>query len=88
MFTDFDQTLAAFTEAFRQMNWVQVLMFTLFFLVVWFLPAIVALFCNRRHLGKIFIANIPAIASWVVWFGLLAWAATGRLTQKKIAEEP
>ncbi|SHF20959.1 hypothetical protein SAMN04487965_1635 [Microbulbifer donghaiensis] len=86
MFTDFEQMLTSFIDAFSNMGLAKGVLFALFFLAVWFLPAIAALFFNRRHLGKIFLANIPAIASWVVWFALLAWAVTGKMRARKEAE--
>lgn len=49
-----------------------------FFLVVYFLPAILAVFFNRRHLTKIFLANIPAGLSWIAWVALIIWAITGK----------
>ena len=89
MFTDFEQTIATFNEAFSRMDLLQALLFALFFLFVWFLPAIVAVFRNRQHLGKIFLANVPAIASWIAWFALLVWAATGRRkVDREAAMEP
>ncbi|SDK54486.1 hypothetical protein SAMN05216212_2607 [Microbulbifer yueqingensis] len=78
-------------QALQSMGLLKGLLFALFFLVVWFLPALVALVANRRHAGKIFLACIPAIASWIAWFALLAWAATGRYQQwgrKPVADEP
>ncbi|WP_323846450.1 superinfection immunity protein [Microbulbifer magnicolonia] len=86
MFTDFEQTLASFIDAFTNMGLAKGILFALFFLAVWFLPVIAALFFNRRHLGKIFLANIPAIASWVAWFALLAWAVTGKMRDKRASK--
>ena len=47
------------------------------FLAVYFFPSIIASFRNRRHLGKIFLANIPAGLSWIAWLALMAWAFSG-----------
>ena len=55
------------------------------FLAIYFLPSIIASFRNRRHLGKIFLANIPAGLSWIAWIALIVWAFTGK--QKKPAEQ-
>lgn len=45
---------------------------------VYFLPSLLALLFNRRDKRKILVANIPAGFSFVLWFGVLAWALTGR----------
>ncbi|MBW8184975.1 superinfection immunity protein [Shewanella nanhaiensis] len=45
---------------------------------IYFLPSIIAVLLNREHKGKIMAANIPAGISWIVWFGILAWAISGR----------
>lgn len=83
MFADLDQKIAGIIEALSSMGMVKGMLFALFFLAVWFLPAIAAIFFNRRHLGKIFLANIPAIASWMAWLALLAWAVTGKVRNRK-----
>ncbi|RXJ71356.1 hypothetical protein CS022_21255 [Veronia nyctiphanis] len=56
-------------------------------IVVWFVPTIIAIFCNRKHLGKIFIANVPAGLSWIAWSALIIWAATGKMKSKKTKDE-
>lgn len=56
------------------------------FIAIYFLPSIIASFRNRRHLGKIFVANIPAGFSLIAWFTLIVWAVTGK--QKKAVEKP
>jgi Na+/proline symporter len=48
--------------------------FVIVFLVGVFLPTIMAHFFNRENRKKIFLANIPAIISWVAW-GTLVVAA-------------
>ena len=48
------------------------------FFIVYFLPSILAILLNREHKGKIMAANVPAGISWIVWFGILAWAISGR----------
>ncbi|MDR6985072.1 putative RND superfamily exporter protein [Rheinheimera pacifica] len=79
---DITQQFDFFMSQLTSMNLIQAVAFTLFFLFVWFLPTVVALFFNRRNLKVIFVANVPAIISWIVWFGLMGWAATGKLTNK------
>ncbi|MBB3060661.1 superinfection immunity protein [Microbulbifer rhizosphaerae] len=85
---DFSQLINKLAEAFSGMSLVQALLFVLLFMAVWFLPTIVALFCNRKHLGKILLANVPAGLSWVAWLALLAWAVTGKVRGKNRAESP
>lgn len=79
---DITQQFDFFMSQLTSMNLIQAVVFTLFFLFVWFFPTVVALFLNRRNLKMIFVANVPAVISWIVWFGLLGWAATGKLTSK------
>jgi len=77
------------TEFFHQLGQVNPLFwvaFIPFLLAVYFIPSIIAYFRNRQHLGKIFLANIPAGFSWIAWFALIAWAFTGK--QKNVAEQP
>lgn len=81
MMSDIEALVQQFWQSLQSMGLLKGLLFVLFFLAVWFLPALVALVANRRHAGKIFLACIPAIASWIAWLALLAWAATGRYQQ-------
>lgn len=87
MFTDLDQTMAGFVEALSSMGVAKGFLFALFFFAVWFLPSILAIFLNRRHLGKIAAANVPAGLSWVAWLALLAWAVTGKMRVKRGQKE-
>ncbi|HAW94417.1 MULTISPECIES: superinfection immunity protein [unclassified Arsukibacterium] len=59
------------------------LWFVPLFLVIYFIPTLIAMFCNRRHLGKIALANIPAGLSVIAWFGLIGVAFSGKLRTKK-----
>ncbi len=52
------------------------------FLFIWFLPAIISIFLNRRHFKKIFLACIPAGFSFIAWFGLVGWAVSGKVLEK------
>lgn len=45
--------------------------------VVWFLPAILAFFFNRKQLRIIAVACVPAGFSVIAWSGLMLWAVTG-----------
>lgn len=76
------------TEFFHQLSQMSPLLWVAFipaFLAIYFLPSIIAGFLNRRHLGKIFLANIPAGFSLIAWVALIVWAFTGK--QKKAAEQ-
>lgn len=76
------------TEFFHQLSQINPLLWAVFiplFLAFYFLPSVIAIFRNRRHLGKIFLANIPAGFSWIAWMALIIWAFTGK--QKKPAEQ-
>ena len=47
-----------------------------------FVPGIVALFRNPRRAKLIFVACIPSMFSFWAWFGLLAWAVSGKEFRK------
>ncbi|WP_444940459.1 superinfection immunity protein [Microbulbifer sp. ZKSA004] len=83
MFTDVEQLLSGFSAFLSELNLLKAFLFLVFFLVVWFLPALIAFFLNRKHFGKILVANVPAGLSWLAWFALLAWAVTGKIRGKK-----
>lgn len=79
-------TIENFFATIQQMNAVTLLLFGLFFLMVWFLPSLLALLLNRQHAGKIALLNIPAGFSWIVWLALCVWAVTGKLGDKLAAK--
>ena len=81
-----NQFIAAFSSAWQQADAVFLLGFGLLFIAVWFLPSLLALAFNRQHLGKILLLNIPAGFSWIAWLALLAWAVTGKLSDKLAAK--
>ena len=59
------------------------LLFIPLFLLVWFLPTLLAVFFNSQQLKLIALANIPAGLSVIAWIGCVVWACTGKLWQKK-----
>lgn len=79
---DITEQFELFLSQLAALNAIQAIAFVFLFLAVWFLPTLLALLLNRRNAKVIFIANIPAALSWIVWFGLLGWAVTGKLTKK------
>lgn len=81
-----NQFIAAFGSAWHQADAVFLVGFGLLFLLVWFLPSLLALLCNRQHAGKIALLNIPAGFSWIAWAALLVWAVTGKLGDKLAAK--
>jgi hypothetical protein len=54
------------------------------FLAVYFIPSLIALFFNRKHLGKIVLANIPAGLSVIAWCALIGVAFSGNLLNKSV----
>lgn len=56
-------------------------------LLVWFLPALLSLFFNRKHSKLIAIACIPAGLSFLAWGALLAWAVTGKAVEKYLPQK-
>lgn len=80
------ETLTTFIDIVKDADGLSLVGFGLFFLSVWFLPALLAIVFNRRHLGKIALLNIPAILSWIAWLALLVWAVTGKLSSKMAAK--
>lgn len=51
-------------------------------LLVWFAPAIVAVFLNPKHAKLIAIACVPAGLSFIAWGALMVWAVTGKVVDK------
>lgn len=48
-------------------------------ILVWFLPALVAYFFNRKNFKVILFACIPAGLSLFAWVGLLAWSLSNQI---------
>jgi multidrug efflux pump subunit AcrB len=69
---------------FSQMNASTLALMIPALVALYFLPAILAVLLNRRHKGKIIAANVPAGFSWFLWFGVLAWAVTGRSRSEEL----
>ena len=66
-----------FTAKLMAMNGFTLAGFILLFLLVWFLPTLLASLFNRKHLGKIALLNVPAGFCWLDCTALIGWAATG-----------
>lgn len=59
-------------------------LFLTLFVLIWFLPTILALFYNPQQRKMILIINVFAIASWILWGALLIWATTGNIKGDKL----
>lgn len=55
--------------------------------VIWFLPTIIALFRNPRHIGKIFLLNIPLGLTFTPWLILLAWSFNPNISFAQLKEK-
>ncbi|QLE83697.1 superinfection immunity protein [Shewanella sp. Scap07] len=53
-------------------------------ITLWFLPAVLALFFNRKHFKLILLACIPAGLSFIAWGAVLIWAVTGKVAEKYV----
>jgi hypothetical protein len=75
-------------EKINQADGIQIFWIGAAVIIVWFLPALVALFFNRKHLKLISLACIPAGLSVIAWSGVLIWAFTGKMTSKLKRTKP
>jgi len=80
------ETLTFFVELFANANPVFILGVALVTLFLWFLPALLAFFLNRKHVKIIAAACVPAGFSFIAWSGLLIWAVTGKSVEKVVAK--
>ncbi|MFT6270584.1 MAG: hypothetical protein ACJAVV_003423 [Alphaproteobacteria bacterium] len=69
----------ALVNLFEQTSGLALSFIAVFVLLVWFLPAILALFFNPRHAKLIALACIPAGISFIAWGALMLWATTGKV---------
>lgn len=49
---------------------------------LWFLPVLVAVFFNPKHVKHIAIACVPAGFSVIAWCAVMVWAFTGKVVDK------
>lgn len=73
---DFINTFTNNAEQASLLFWIA---FAVFFLIVYFLPTLLAAMFNRQHLVKIAVLNVPAGFSLIAWGALIVWAVTGRI---------
>ncbi len=76
------QFFDTFVQAWQQADLVFLVGFGTLFLLIWFLPSLLAFVFNRQHAGKIALLNVPAGFSWIAWVALIVWAVTGKLSDK------
>lgn len=74
------EELRTFLETGNILTIIFVIAVTVF---VIFIPGMVALLRNPRRAKLIFIACVPSMFSFWAWFGLLAWAVSGKEFRKK-----
>ncbi|MEX1222328.1 MAG: superinfection immunity protein [Idiomarina sp.] len=80
------EILNTYLSAVQEADPFSLVLFGVLFLAVWFLPAVLAVFFNRRHLVKIAVLNVPAGLSVIAWGALCVWAATGKMSAKLAAK--
>lgn len=69
-------------KIFVSENYAMIAIVGIVVVALWFLPAVLALFFNRKHFKLILLACIPAGFSLIAWSGVLIWATTGKVVQK------
>lgn len=77
-----NDTLAQYGALIEGSNTLEIIAIVFLILAIYFLPAVLAVFFNRKHLVKIAVLNVPAGFSVLVWLGLIIWAVTGKRREK------
>lgn len=67
---------------YEQTSGLSLALIAILVLLIWFLPAILALFFNPKHFKLIALACIPAGLSFIAWGALIVWATTGKVIDK------
>ncbi|RLV60860.1 superinfection immunity protein [Parashewanella curva] len=71
-----------FNQIFNSDNYALIIGVSIAVLVLWFLPAMLALIFNRKHFKLILLACVPAGFSVIAWSGVLVWAVSGKVVKK------
>jgi len=71
-----------FFTTLQSLTFIQYATFIPLFLIVYFIPTILAYFFNKNNLKIIAIANIPAGFSMLIWFALIIFSITGNASEK------
>lgn len=61
-----------FNKIINEYSLIKIILIFFIILLLWFLPAIVAIFLNPKNFKKIFFACIPSGLSFVLWTGFVA----------------
>lgn len=77
-----NEKLDSITSLFQNLELVPAILVGIIILIVWFLPALLALMLNRRHAKAIALACIPGGLSVIAWCGLLGWAVSGKVVER------
>lgn len=80
------ETLTFFETLFENANPVFILGVVVVTVALWFLPAVLAFFFNRKHAKIITAACVPAGFSLIAWSGLLIWAVTGKSVERVVSK--
>ncbi|WP_228445563.1 superinfection immunity protein [Thalassotalea sp. HSM 43] len=70
-------------STWQQQNYLLLAIVFLAMLVLWFLPALLALVFNRKQFKYILLACVPAGLSMLAWGGVLVWAVSGKIREVK-----
>ncbi|WP_211183448.1 superinfection immunity protein [Thalassotalea sp. Y01] len=70
-------------STWQQQNYLVLAIVFLAMLVLWFLPALLALVFNRKQFKYILLACVPAGLSMLAWGGVLVWAVSGKIREVK-----
>jgi hypothetical protein len=71
--------LETLTEIYNSLTIWQFILIGMVVLLLWFLPAVLALFFNPKHAKYILVACVPAGFSFIAWGGVMVWAVTGKV---------
>ncbi|WP_052379893.1 MULTISPECIES: superinfection immunity protein [unclassified Pseudoalteromonas] len=71
-----------FLTTLQNLTFIQYATFIPLFLIIYFIPTILAYFFNRQNLKIIAIANVPAGFSMLIWFALIIFSITGNASDK------
>ncbi len=69
-------------QLFEQASGLHLVLIGVAVVLVWFLPVLLAVFFNPKHLKLIALACVPAGLSFIAWSGVMVWAVTGKVVEK------
>jgi len=71
-----------FITSLQSLTFIQYAIFIPLFLIIYFIPTILAYFFNKKNLKIIAVANVPAGFSMLIWFALIIFSITGNASDK------